>query len=154
MTALFTLATRSFGALALVLALNACAQTGDPNMTEKELTGTHWWVEDILGGGVIDRSHTTVNFIEDGRVAGDTACNRYTGGYEQNGGQLTFGALAGTRRACPESIMNQEQRFYQAIGQVRRFRIDERTGHLHLIDENGATVIRAARITEGQEAED
>ena len=76
-------------ALFLALFLSACDR-GDPTATENEpmnqsaeatLTGTSWWVEDIEGGGVIDNSRVTVEFVEDGRVAGNASCNRYMGGY-------------------------------------------------------------------------
>ncbi len=41
----------------------------------------------------------TATFIE-GRVAGTTGCNRFSGGYRVEGPNLSFGALAMTRMAC------------------------------------------------------
>lgn len=121
----------------LVFAHVADAADHDP------LAGTHWWVEDISQGGVIDNSHTTIYFVEAGRVAGDSGCNRYMGGYTRDGEALSFGNLAGTMMACPEALMNQERRFHEAMGQVTAWRIDGETGLLHLLDEQGETVIRA-----------
>lgn len=112
------------------------------------LTGTSWWVEDIGGGGVVDRSRSTVEFFQAGRVAGNSGCNRYSGGYERNGEALSFGMLAGTMMACPEALMNQERRFYDAMSQVTAWRIDPRTDLLHLLDAAGETVIRASRLPE------
>ncbi|MEE4175674.1 MAG: META domain-containing protein [Xanthomonadales bacterium] len=108
------------------------------------LTGTSWQVEDIAGGGVIDRSPATVVFPEPGRVAGNSSCNRYMGGYEREGDALTFGNLAGTMMACPEALMDQERRFYEAMDRVTGWRIDASTGLLHLVDGSGETVIRAS----------
>ena len=53
----------------LLLAITSCANSTEVNMTEFELTGTGWWVEDIDGKGVIDMSHTTLQFMEQGGVA-------------------------------------------------------------------------------------
>lgn len=111
---------------------------------EQKIQGTAWWVEDIAGKGVIDMSHTTIEFLEDGKVAGDTGCNRYFGGYEITGEKITFGPLAGTRKACADSLMNQETAFYEAMGRVSRWEIAE-TGLLHLRDADGAGLIRAWR---------
>lgn len=114
------------------------------------LTGTSWLVEDIAGGGVIDRSAATVEFPEPGRVGGNASCNRYMGGYELDGDSITFGNLAGTMMACPEALMNQEQRFHQAMGSVTGWRIDSDTGLLHLLDEAGETVIRASAKSDAE----
>jgi heat shock protein HslJ len=140
------------GCLALILAAGiAVADQHDDSdeASADELTGSEWWVEDILGGGVVDRSQTTIQFVEPRRVAGNSGCNRYMGGYELSGDRLSFGALAGTMMACPEALMNQEQRFHQAMTQVSQWRIDPDTGLLHLVDESGETVIRASKIEPG-----
>ena len=111
---------------------------------KQEIQGTAWWVEDIAGRGVIDMSHTTIEFLEDGKVGGDTGCNRYFGSYETSGDSITFGPLAGTRKACAESLMNQEMAFYQAMEKVNRWEIAD-TGLLHLRDSEGKGLIRASR---------
>jgi heat shock protein HslJ len=134
--------------------LSAACVPGDPTTTETEdmtpdsdlLTGTSWQVEDIDGGGVIDGSPATVQFPEPGRVAGNSSCNRYMGGYERDGQSLSFGALAGTMMACPDSLMNQERHFYEAMEQVTGWRIDPQTDLLHLVNEAGDTIIRASRL--------
>jgi len=46
--------------------------------------------------------------------------------------------------ACPEAVMDQESRFLAALELVRRWRV-EATGLLHLLDENGVTIIRLSR---------
>ncbi len=140
--------TTIIGGLALAALLLGMAPVADAQGPVDPLAGTAWWVEDIQGGGVIDNAHTTVEFAEDGRVGGDGGCNRYMGSYERDGDALSFGRLAGTLKACPPALMNQERRFHGAMEQVRGWRIDPRTGLLHLLDEAGDTVIRAARVRE------
>lgn len=136
--------------LLLMMSISACtAGPADTDSTpmnkEQSLTGTAWWVEDIGGKGIIDRSHTTIEFTDDGKVAGDTGCNRYFGSVEIVAMDIKFGPLAGTRKACGVALMDQENRFFQAMGEVRRWGIVE-TDLLHLRDEAGISLLRASRI--------
>lgn len=107
------------------------------------LTGREWVVEDIAGAGLIDSSRVTVHVGREGRVSGTGGCNRYTGQFELTGERLTVGPVAGTMMACAEAVMNQEQRFYDALGKVDGFDIDE-TGAL-LLRGGGETLILARR---------
>lgn len=116
----------------------------DPMSQNQSLTGTSWWVEDIAGKGVIDSSHTTIEFTDDGRVVGSTGCNRYFGSVEINGSGMTVGPLAGTRKMCPSALMDQETKFFQAMGKVSLWEIAG-TGLLHLRNADGSDQIRASR---------
>jgi heat shock protein HslJ len=132
-------------ALFAFLLLPLLAGAGGPaNMPPliQPLEGTQWWVEDIGGRGVVDASHTTIAFVNEGGVSGDTGCNRYHGTYVQEGKAVSFGPMAGTRRACPEALMNQEQRFYAAMGQVVSWRIDA-ADRLLLVGPGQEILIRA-----------
>ena len=124
-------------------ATDATTQGSDAMVADQSLSGTAWWVEDIDGMGVIDSSHTTIEFAGDGRVGGDTGCNRYFGAVTINGAEMSFGPLAGTRKACPGAVMDQEMRFYRAMENVSQWEIAE-TGLLHLRDADGKDLVRAA----------
>jgi len=130
-----------------LLSIISCTNATEVNMTEFKLVDTQWWVEDIDGKGVIDRTHTTLHFIEDGRVAGDTGCNRYNGSVEIFGTSISFGPMAGTRKACAPALMDQEMKFYQAVAKVVSWEVPG-TGLLHLKDADGNTLIRAGRVQE------
>ena len=146
---LVALAMIAFGQMTDASEVSSQAEsTVDGAMAEHPLWGTHWWVEDIDGHGVIDASHTTIGFPEPGRVTGDTACNRYMGAVEFDGDALAFGPLAGTRKACHEPLMNQESRFYAAVSRAVTWEIAD-TGLLHLRDAEGQSVLRAYRIEDG-----
>jgi heat shock protein HslJ len=108
----------------------------------QSLAATSWWVEDISGRGVIDMTHTTIEFDTDGRVSGDTGCNRYFGSVVFTGQEISFGPLAGTRKACAASLMDQEMNFFKAIEKVSLWEVAE-TGLLHLRDTQGVSQIRA-----------
>lgn len=122
-------------ALTLALALPACAQDGLP-------TG-EYIVEDIEQRGVMDIAKTSLDFAE-GRVAGLAACNTYTASYEVDGSALTIGPAAATRKMCPEALMNQEQAFFDALGRVTRYEIDE-TGALLLFGDASEEPLLTAR---------
>lgn len=108
------------------------------------LTGRTWVVEDIGGAGVIDGARATLGFDAAGRVHGSGSCNRINGAVEMTGEGLSFGPMATTMMACPEVVMDQERRMFDALAGVHAFDIDE-TGALVLIGPSGpALTARAA----------
>jgi heat shock protein HslJ len=106
-------------AFALVGSLAACGVVGSdaartmpaPGAPPARLAGTAWVAEDIDGKGVVDRAQSTIEFIDDKRVAGSLGCNRYTGSYGADATGMRFTQIASTRRLCPEALMQQEARF-------------------------------------------
>lgn len=119
--------------------LDGCG--GEPSSL---LTGPAWVVEDIAGGGVIDASRVTLDFRPDGSLAGRASCNRYTARFELTGENLTVSPAASTRMACAPALMEQEQRFFEALERVFRFDLDD-TGALVLIGVDGRTALLARR---------
>lgn len=91
---------------------------GDPASL---LHGREWVVETIDGKGLVDRSRATLNFGADGRVAGRASCNNFTAQYTLTGETLTVSKAASTMMACPDALMDQEKRFLDVLGSVRRF---------------------------------
>jgi heat shock protein HslJ/uncharacterized lipoprotein YbaY len=129
----------SIAAAALVLPMaSASAQVAGSS-----IDGTAWLVEDIAGRGVIDRAQTTISFDTAGRVSGSTGCNRYTGVATRDGEALRFGQLATMRRACVPALMDQEQKFSQAMQDVRSY-VAATNGLLHLHGANGEPLLRLA----------
>ncbi|MFO0991562.1 MAG: META domain-containing protein [Hyphomicrobiales bacterium] len=59
--------------------------------------------------------------FRDGRVAGHSGCNRYTGSYRQGGETLKFGQIAATKMACTPDRMKQEQAWLHMLDKVRGF---------------------------------
>jgi putative lipoprotein len=107
------------------------------------LVGPTWVAEDIGGGGVIDDLQSHITFTAEGQAHGFGGCNNFTGGYTLEGATLALGPLAGTRKACPPAIMNQETRFHQALGKVRGYRFEN--GLLILLDAESVPVMRLWR---------
>ena len=76
------------------------------------LAGSEWGP---AGGG-----DQYIQFRE-GRIAGHSGCNRYTGNFTQDGESLKFGALASTKMACTPDRMEQEGTWFAMLEKVRGF---------------------------------
>lgn len=87
------------------------------------------------GGRQVD-----IRFLpKEGRAAGFSGCNRFTGSFtasdtSKSSGTLTFGPIAGTRMACPQGDGDIEQPFLQTLGKVTAYRLQEDT--LSFVSEN------------------
>ena len=75
------------------------------------LAGSEWGVAG---------SEQYIQFRE-GRVAGHSGCNRFTGGFVQNGEALKLGPLASTKMACAPERMAQELAWFQMLDKVRGY---------------------------------
>jgi len=87
------------------------------------LGGTEWVVEDIDGGGIIDRSRATLRFLPDGRIAGRASCNDYVGRWTLDGERLRVDGLGSTLKACAPALMAQERRVLDRLRSASRFEI-------------------------------
>jgi heat shock protein HslJ/membrane-bound inhibitor of C-type lysozyme len=106
---------------------------GDP---QRLLTGLEWIVETIGGVPVAEKSEPTIIFLEEGRVAGNASCNRFTGSFQLTGEGLSFGQMANTMMACEEPLSSQEARFLELLQKTHRFEIDPK-GRLVLLTPDG-----------------
>ncbi|MCV2218141.1 META domain-containing protein [Thauera sp. Sel9] len=113
---------------------------GDPAQL---LQGEPWQVVEIDGRRVGDPLRVTLVFGEGGSLAGIAACNRYQGRYTLSGEGLRLSELGGTKMACEQALMDEEQRFRAALGGVDGFGIAA-DGSLELKSAERA-VVRARR---------
>jgi len=119
----------------VLVMLVACGKTtGDP------LNGTTWELYSIGRYSPTADSKTTIRF-ENGQVSGLGGCNQYGGEYKISGQMLSFGELYMTEMACmsPAGIMDQEQRFFGALGDARTFATVN--GQLQVTQTNGEVLI-------------
>jgi heat shock protein HslJ len=87
-------------------------------------TGTEWILEDLGGEGVVGRVETTIAFGDAGRVAGNAACNSYSGTARMTESKVKFGPLRTTRKMCPQAVMNQESKYLKALESAERIEIE------------------------------
>ncbi|MFQ3667164.1 MAG: META domain-containing protein [Sphingomonadaceae bacterium] len=104
------------------------------------LAGAGWTIFEVEGEAV---SGVTMAFAE-GRIAGRSACNRYTGvpGFSGANG-LSVPRAASTMMACPEPQMQTEQKFLKALEQVARWSVAD--GTLTLSAADGSVLMRGRR---------
>lgn len=78
-----------------------------PALSEVALQGTYWKLTELGGqamapqGSQAPEAHIVLH--GEGRLAGSDGCNRLTGIYTQEAGQLWFERLGGTKMMCPAS---------------------------------------------------
>ena len=96
------------------------------------LAGVEWRAEDLGGAGIPDDAQVTLRFLEGGRAAGGSGCNRFAGRFALSGEGLSLGPLASTKMACPETLMSLERSVLDALARVTGFDIDA-TGALLLM---------------------
>jgi heat shock protein HslJ len=118
--------------------LSGCG--GDPKQL---IMDTEWVVETVGGRSTVDESRATIEFLPEGRIAGDGSCNRYSGQWSLNGETLEVGQLAVTRMACEPALMDQEDRFLRHLQSARSFDISHRGGLL--LSSEGQVAISASR---------
>lgn len=82
------------------------------------LAASEWQLRDFAGEPVV--AEAWIGFKADGKALGQGGCNRFTGGYTEAPGELSFTPLAATRMACPEPMMKTETALFTALDATRQ----------------------------------
>ncbi|UTF60563.1 META domain-containing protein [Gilvimarinus sp. DA14] len=132
--------------MAAAMVVTACthqpASQADPELLGS-LMQNSWRIESIAAGGVIDYSPAQLTFAADGTFSGNGTCNRIFGDYKLEGALLSIAQnIAATRMACPEALMNQEQKLLQVLPGTHKVVLDNAI--LTLTNSAGKEVIKAA----------
>ncbi|MCI0712984.1 MAG: META domain-containing protein [Chloroflexi bacterium] len=93
-----------------------------------ELIGSAWQLQSFALPDeevrVIAGSNVTLEFQPGNQAVGSGGCNSYGGTYTISGDMLSFGEIVSTERACVDAaIMEQEQRFYDALQSAVRYEV-------------------------------
>lgn len=99
-----------------------------------------WTAVQVNGEAPAAGSLITLDLRADGSASGSGGCNRYRGTVEIAGDAIKFGPVAGTMMACAPTLMDQEQRFYKALEDARKWQRED--GRLALLDSAGTAVAR------------
>ena len=70
-----------------------------------DLTQTDCKLVEIQGKPALSNAIPTLSVTKDCAVAGNAACNQYNAYYNRQQSDLEVGAIATTRKACPQEIM-------------------------------------------------
>jgi len=111
-----------------------------------DLVGTRWLAEDIDGRGVIDMLQSTIEFDSNQSVRANGGCNSAFGSAKIDGDRIEFGAFGTTLRICAEAISDQEARFFKALGETRRYRLDTYSDLLYFMDADDREILRFSRM--------
>jgi len=120
--------------------LCACRMLGAAGEAPPDLAGTAWQAAEIRGRAVHGDVASTLRFDDDGRVSGSAGCNRYFGTLSLEGERVSVGPLGSTRMMCAPPVMDQEQRFLQALEGARR--LERRGDALLFFGEGDAATLR------------
>lgn len=112
----------SSGLRATVLTcLAAAVLSGCASAPSALVPNRNYSVEWIGERPLIDNSHLSLTLGEDGRAYGNAGCNHWFAGYTLKDHALRFNPPGSTRRLCAPAVMEQEQRFLQALEKVQRW---------------------------------
>lgn len=106
------------------------------------------WALESMDGEEVDlktlRKHPSIEInLTTMRVMGNDGCNSLMGGIESVGAkELVFGALAGTKMACPN--MKLSGQFNQQLGKVQSYQL--KGLKLHLLDGEGNELLRFRKV--------
>ncbi len=105
----------------------------------QDLAGTSWEVVGYNNGkqavtSVMGGVTMTADFGKDGNLTGNAGCNDYNGPYKVNGNQITIGPLASTKKACEQTVMDQEMQYLTALGTAATYQMEGKTLELRTKD--------------------
>jgi heat shock protein HslJ len=111
-----------------LLALVACGPaSAAPVVASVDLAGTSWVLSSLDGDLPLAGTTVTLQFGQDGTVAGSDGCNRFSTTFTQEGYDLTIDQpMASTMMACLEPVMDQALAFMSALEQTANFTGTER----------------------------
>ena len=98
----------------------------------QDIAGHNWRLLRLPDGTPVPKGITINAVFQEGRISGNSSCNRYFASIESSEAQnIAIGNIGSTRMACQEPRMRIESRYLQALQNVRAFRF--RFGDLVLI---------------------
>lgn len=105
----------------------------------QELVGS-WRAQAVGGEGVFEEFGTVLEIREDGTYSGMGGCNLFTGSFTVSGKAITFGPTAAARKMCEAAVMEQEQKFFDALRNRLEWSVDGT--RLTLAGPDGTQVMR------------
>ncbi|MDR0651696.1 MAG: META domain-containing protein [Synergistaceae bacterium] len=102
-------------------------------------TNVEWKVTAIGDEKILDGSSVTMQFLPAGRLSGMASVNNYTATWMESGGKLMITNGAATKKAGPQPLMEQEDKFLKLLSQINSFVV--RDDGLSLITRDGVEIV-------------
>lgn len=99
-----------------------------------------WIAADIDGQSVAGDARPVLELASDNAATGTGGCNRFRGTFESTADTISFGPSASTRMACAPAVLDQEQRFHNALENARNWKRDD--AGLTLLGSDGKVLAR------------
>jgi putative lipoprotein len=118
----------------LAFILGTCTLGNSVN--QPNLRGTSWALTAYNQFSPIEGTQVTLKF-EAGLVTGNAGCNSYSGSYQVNGEEISFGPIERTEIGCmePEGVMDQERVYLEILGTAQTFKLAD--GILKILADQG-----------------
>ena len=116
-----------------------CGGAGAVEVPRSVVDG-NWRVQTIAGRPVVRGTNVTVSF-DNGRVTGNSGCNRFNGRFTLDRGRLSAGPLITTKRACVGRFQNVQERDLLALLGQRLSVSRNRGGKLVMTGARGRTLV-------------
>ncbi len=124
-------------AIAMTAVASGCSNL--PSFSTQLAQEQLYYVEWIGERPLIDSSHLSITLGKNMRAHGLAGCNNWFAEYKLTGKQLRLDKFATSRKLCAPALMEQEQRYLEALSQVTHWDFSKQ-GQLQLWPENGAPI--------------
>jgi putative lipoprotein len=131
-------------ALLLIIPLGACQSEQRLARQLAQLSGTSWKAERIGESAVPKGIDSTLEFEQEGDVAGSTGCNVYVSQLLQEQRFIRFTEVMKAGVKCSPEAQEQEDQFVKALASARRIQFGR--DRLVLMDENDKAVLDMRRM--------
>jgi heat shock protein HslJ len=106
------------------------------------LTGTQWQLDTVVTGDLAQASQSTATLVfADNKVTLTTECNSGQASYRTTGDKIVFDAVALTRKACPDELMQAEQAITPVLDGEVTFKIKNESLELTHPSGNGLRLV-------------
>ncbi len=140
-------------AMLLAVLVAACTPTATPAGPDAAigsgspipLQGTEWLLVSLRDKSPVAATTISLAFYEEDYLEGSAGCNSYGIDYVTTGDEFRVPEIHRTSLACdvPESVMQQEAAYYEALASVAAYRATE--DRLELDDASGTTILAYTR---------
>ncbi|MDY0015741.1 MAG: META domain-containing protein [Bacteroidales bacterium] len=107
---------------------------------QNKLTGKTWKVISMKEMNLqTDSSDLPLLKLTNGRISGNSSCNRLLGEYSIRRKQITFQNVGGTKMMCPEPAFSREKLFFETLSNVKSWKVKKKK--LYFFNENSNCIM-------------